>query len=115
MDIDQPITFITELRRRIFAVVFCIDKGSSLLTGRPPALSYRYCKFKIPLDLSEEEIMREDDLERAVASLDAEGWRTDAKFHGLTVERTHAMLAIVLDEILEVSLGDFGNCTDRIK
>jgi len=35
---NRPITFVSEMKRRIFTVVFNIDKGSSLLTGRPPAL-----------------------------------------------------------------------------
>lgn len=114
MHMDRPVTFVSELKRRVFTVVFFIDKGSSLLTGRPPALSYRYCKFKMPLDISEEDSMNEEDLKRAVQKLDANGWSTGGKVLQSTTNRTSSMLGIVLDEILEVSLGDFGSCTDRI-
>ncbi|KIM92973.1 hypothetical protein OIDMADRAFT_36209 [Oidiodendron maius Zn] len=107
VEATDPISFISELRRRIFAVVFDIDKGSSLLTGRPPALSYRYSQFKLPLDLSEEVIMQGGDmLWRAVENLDDEGWSTEGKLYVTTTTRARAQLAIVLNEILELSLGE---------
>jgi hypothetical protein len=114
---NRPITFASEMKRRIFTVVFNIDKGSSLLTGRPPALSYRYTRFKFPLDLSEEVLMKGgEELQNAIARLDANGWNTEEKIHPSTLSRAHGMLAIVLNEILEASLGDPAECTNaRIK
>jgi hypothetical protein len=52
------VTFASELKRRVFTVVFNIDKGSSLLTGRPPALSNHYARWEIPLDLSQNVLMK---------------------------------------------------------
>ena len=105
------------MKRRIFTVVFNIDKGSSLLTGRPPALSYRYTRFKFPLDLSEEVVMQGgEELRKAVALLDENGWNTEGKLYATTVTRAHGLLAIVLNEVLELSLGDPAECTNiRIK
>lgn len=117
MDVATPISFVSELRRRIFAIVFNIDKGSSLLTGRPPALSYRYCRFRLPLDVSEEVIMQGgEELRRAVENLDGEGWNTEGQLYPNTTTRAHSKLAIVLNEILELSLGDLGDdANEKIK
>jgi hypothetical protein len=105
------------MKRLIFTVVFNIDKGSSLLTGRPPALSYRYTRFKLPLDLSEEVLMKGgEELQKAVARLDPNGWNTDGKTYPITYSRARGLLGIVLNEILELSLGDPAECTNiRIK
>ena len=114
---NRPTTFVSEMKRRIFTVVFNIDKGSSLLTGRPPALSYRYTRFKFPLDLSEEVVVKGgEELQNAVAQLDANGWNTEEGIYPSTLCRAHGMLAIVLNEILEYALGDPAECTNvRIK
>ncbi|KAG0649512.1 hypothetical protein D0Z07_4338 [Hyphodiscus hymeniophilus] len=110
---NGPITFGSEMKRRIFTVVFNIDKGSSLLTGRPPALSYRYTRFKFPMDLNEEVIMKGgEELQNAIARLDADGWNTEGGIYPSTLSRAHGMVAIVLNEILECSLGDPAECTN---
>jgi hypothetical protein len=109
VDTDEKTSFGTELRKRVFAIVFNIDKGSSLLTGRPPALSYRYCRFTLPLDISEEIMMESGErFRRAVENLDEEGWNTEGEIYPNTLTRAHAKLSIILNEILELSLGDFG-------
>jgi hypothetical protein len=110
---ERPLSFVSNLKRFIFTVVFNIDKGSSLLTGRPPALSYRYTRFKFPLDVSSEVLMKGgEELHEAVSKLDANGWNTDGKIHDATSIRAHGFLAIVLNEILELSLGDPAECTN---
>jgi len=112
VEIDRPATFVSELRRRIFTVIFNIDKGSSFLTGRPPALSYRYCRFKLPLDISEDIMVRGgEDLARAVEKLDVNGWNTEQQIYPSTFTRAHGQLALVLNDILELSLGYCENCT----
>ena len=84
-----------------------------MLTGRPPALSYRYTRFKFPLDVSEEVAMKGgEELQQAVARLDANGWNTDEKFYPSTTTRAHGLLAVILNEILELSLGDPAECTN---
>ena len=114
---DRPVSFFSELRRRVFTVVFNIDKGSSLLTGRPPALSYRYTRFQFPLDLSEDVVMKgRKEIQDAIARLDPNGWNVDGNIHPSTTTRAHGFFSIVLNEILELSLGDPADCTnERIK
>ncbi|KAG9238861.1 hypothetical protein BJ875DRAFT_285697 [Amylocarpus encephaloides] len=110
----QPITFITELKKRLFTVIFNLDKSSSLLTGRPPALSYRYTRFTHPLDLSDDVIMHGGNvLNDAISRLDADGWNTDGNIYQATGARARGKLSIVLDEILELSLGDHEDCTEH--
>ena len=107
VDDGQRVTFISQAKKRLFTVIFNIDKGSSLLCGRPPALSYRYTKFKLPLDISEEAVMRGGaELQRAIQALDADGWNTEGQLYPATTTRAHGLLSIVLNEVLELSLGD---------
>jgi hypothetical protein len=88
LDDGQPVTFISQTKKRLFTVIFNIDKSSSLLCGRPPALSYRYTKFKLPLDVSQEAVMRGGiELQRAIQALDANGWNTEGKLYTATTTR----------------------------
>jgi hypothetical protein len=114
-DSDRPVTFVSELRRRLFVIVFSIDKSSSLLTGRPPALAYRYCQFKLPLDLSDEAVMDSKEFVKAIEKLDENGWNTDGQIYHGTMARASGCLAIVLNEILELALGneEFSNAQLR--
>jgi hypothetical protein len=111
------VTFASELNRRVFTVVFNIDKGSSLLTGRPPALSNHYARWEIPLDLSQNVLMKGGtELQEAVEDLDENGWNKYGYIYPTTTYRARGMLSPVLNEILELSLGDAEDCTgERIK
>jgi len=71
----QRVTFLSEFKKYLFCMVFSFDKSGSLLTGRPPALSYRYTKFELPLDLDDDIIIRGgEELQRAIDRLDVNGW-----------------------------------------
>ncbi|KAL5316827.1 hypothetical protein ACEPPN_015878 [Leptodophora sp. 'Broadleaf-Isolate-01'] len=112
IDTGRPPSYLSETKKRLFTVVFCFDKGSALLTGRPPALSYRYTRFELPLDLSEEVLVQGGEvLQEAVANLDENGWNKDGQIYNTTATRAHGMLAQVLNEVLELSLGDKDVCT----
>ncbi|KAK0102137.1 hypothetical protein ONS95_001065 [Cadophora gregata] len=112
IDTGRPPSYLSETKKRLFTVVFCFDKGSALLTGRPPALSYRYTRFELPLDLSEEVLVQGGEvLQEAVANLDENGWNKDGQIYNTTATRAHGMLAQVLNEVLELSLGDKDICT----
>ncbi|RDL35717.1 Uncharacterized protein BP5553_06329 [Venustampulla echinocandica] len=113
-DAKQPISFLTELRKRLFVKVFCFDKGAATLTGRPPALSYRYTRFQEPLDLSDDVITRGgEELAEAISKLDSNGWNTGGHIYRATVARTDLRLGIVLGEILELVLGHAQDCTEE--
>ena len=56
------------------------------------------------------------ELQKAVARLDANGWNTEGRVYASTLNRAHGRFAIVLNEILECSLGPPAECTNtRIK
>ncbi|KAI9645623.1 hypothetical protein NHQ30_006365 [Ciborinia camelliae] len=104
-DNDGPITFLSESKRRLFTIIFNIDKGSSHLTGRPPALSYRYTRFRLPLDIEDEALTQGPEaIKLAANELDANGWNQAGRFTNATYTRAQGYLAIIIDEILEVSL-----------
>lgn len=99
----------SEVRRGIFAVVFNIDKVIGTFTGRPPMLSRRYCSTPLPLDLSDEALLsNEQEMAAAAARLDANGWNRDNKIYSKTVLRARTMFAFVRDGILELALGPTG-------
>jgi hypothetical protein len=57
-----------------------------------------------------------EELRRAVENLDGEGWNTEGQLYPNTTTRAHSKLAIVLNEILELSLGDLGDdANEKIK
>ena len=102
---------VSELRRRLFVAAFGADKQLATFMGRPPALSRRYCTCKLPLDLSDHELMATgDELSAAVAKLDADGWNQSNKAYPATYLRAWMVMTQIRDEILELSLGyDFGS------
>ncbi|KAL2061076.1 hypothetical protein VTL71DRAFT_9128, partial [Oculimacula yallundae] len=112
IDTGRPPSYLSETKKRLFTVIFCFDKGSALLTGRPPALSYRYTRFELPLDLSEEVLVQGGQvLQDAVAKLDENGWNQEGQIYNSTATRAHGMFSQVLNEVLELSLGDKDICT----
>ncbi|TAQ91053.1 hypothetical protein B7494_g587 [Chlorociboria aeruginascens] len=114
---SEQVTFLSELKRRTFTAIFKIDKGASLFVGRPPALSYRYTKFKFPLDLSDEVLVSGgEDLVKAIKNMGANGYHQTAEIYPSTQMRCQGSLAIVLEDILELTLGDPAEETlDRIQ
>lgn len=107
---------VSELRKALFQSMFLIDKQLATFTGRPPTLSRRYCNCQMPLDLTEDELMAEgEELAQIVAKLDADGWSTTGKVSRTTIDRAWALMSLIRDEILELSLGpsDQSPCSGR--
>lgn len=117
VDTGRPVSFLTESKNRLFTLIFNVDKGSALLTGRPPFLSYRYCRLRVPLDLSDDVIMKGGEhIQRAIEQLDENGWNREGNIYPATSCRAYGLLSPVLNEALELSLGDPEQCTgDSIK
>lgn len=104
-------TLPAEVRRRVFAIVFAIDKSLATFTGRPPALSRRFCASNLPRDISDEVLlMGEPELSNAVSRLDANGWNTDGQIYPATLLRVKYIMSMIQDEILEFSLGNPIEC-----
>jgi hypothetical protein len=116
-DTGRTTSFIAETKKRLITVIMNIDKGSSLLTGRPPTLNYRYTRFSWPFDLSEEVLMEGGEaLQQAIDALDENGWNTEGEIYSSTATRAHGTLSPLLNEVLELSLGDPAGCTgEQIK
>ena len=100
-------TVASEARRRLISQVFVIDKVAASFSGRPPLLSRKYMLTPPPLDLGDEVLFSSPEvIAKAVEALDERGWNQEGKFYSTTIVRARRMLASVLDEIMEVSLGD---------
>ena len=103
---QAPSFLVAEFRRRLFCMFYSADKQLSTFMGRPPALSKRYATCKIPLDLTEEEMMATgDELDLIRSRLDANGWNTSGHISHNTICRAWANVMVIRDEILELALG----------
>jgi hypothetical protein len=96
----QP-TLQHEMKRRVFAAVFNIDKVISTFTGRPPMLSQACSSTSLPLDLSDEALLS-GDLLAAAAELDSHGWNKYGRIYSTTILRSRTMFARIRHEILEL-------------
>ena len=90
---------------------FAGDKQLATFIGRPPALSRRHCTCRLPLDLSDSELMSTgDELAGYIAKLDVNGWNRSNKAYPVTYQRAWMLMSQIRDEILELALGyDFGS------
>ncbi|KAK1594575.1 uncharacterized protein LY79DRAFT_549100 [Colletotrichum navitas] len=99
-------TLASELRRRLLVQVFSLDKVAAAITGRPPALSRRYVSAPLPLDISDDVLMSDDEtIAKAVGALDALGRNTDGSLYSVTMWRVRYRFMQIRDEIFEIALG----------
>lgn len=98
-------TISSEMRRRIYAAVFNIDKVIATFTGRPPMLSHHYSSTPLPLDLSDEQLLSDrEELFRIVGRLDANGWNTDSQIYSTTILRARTSFSMIRSEVLDMAL-----------
>ena len=98
----------------MFVSVYGRDKQVAAFLGRPPRLSYRYCKMEMPLDLSDAQVCMEGaELEAALATLDADGWSAMGDLKRVTWLRVWFGEARIREEILEVALGSDDENVDQ--
>ncbi len=96
----------SEFRRRLFCYIFIGDKQLATFMGRPPTLSRRYVTCYMPLDLSDAQMMAGgEELQKIKNRLNADGWSPDGECYPNTITRSWMMMALIRDEILELSLG----------
>ena len=101
----------SEVRRRIYSTVFSIDKTLASFTGRPPFLSHRYASCPMPLDLDDETFfLPEEERLKVIAKLKPNGWNAEGRITSTTYIRVNMCLAMIRDEILEISLGSWNEC-----
>jgi hypothetical protein len=107
VDAQTPF-FLSELRKRIFTSVYSRDKVQATFLGRPPRLSYRYCKMDMPLDLKDDQLFSTGpELEYALAHIDSDGWNTEGNLTLNTWLRVMFQESRLREEILEVALGPY--------
>lgn len=103
---DQVPFWLNEMRRRGLANAYSIDKVLCTFVGRPPRISKRYCTVTLPLDLENHELALEgEELQRAINSIDENGWNTVTKDRRSAYQRSFIQCALLREEILEVCLG----------
>ncbi|XHF97795.1 hypothetical protein AWENTII_001374 [Aspergillus wentii] len=102
---DRPF-FLRQWRRSCFISAFYADISIATFVGRPPLINYRYCTSTPPLDLSDDVLIAGgDDLDRAIAELDAHGWDAHGNKHRVSTIRLRFLLAVFREETLDVALG----------
>lgn len=97
----ETVSLPYELKRRLYAAVFNIDKVISTFTGRPPLLSQAYSSTRLPLDLSDDGLLSSD-LPSAAAQLDSCGWNKNNQIYSTTILRSRTSFARIRHEVLEV-------------
>ncbi|KUJ12384.1 uncharacterized protein LY89DRAFT_738173 [Mollisia scopiformis] len=102
-----PITFLSEIKKRIFNRTFYFSMSNSLLTGRPPHLSHRFCHIELALDVSDEVLMKgEQELQTAIAALDSNGWNREGNIDLMArIEQTYDSFP----DYLKFKLADVSN------
>ncbi|TQV96476.1 hypothetical protein V2A60_003126 [Cordyceps javanica] len=94
-----------QIRRRLFAGVFNIDKLIAIFTGRPPLLSRRFISQSEPLDICDEELLQVPPRQgMPYTEIDSEGWSLGNKILPVSPLRARLMMAYTRDSILEIAL-----------
>ncbi|KAI9930419.1 hypothetical protein ASPWEDRAFT_39302 [Aspergillus wentii DTO 134E9] len=97
--------FLVELRRRLMAGAYSIDKQLATFLGRPPQISWRYYDVQLPLDLGDDELLAEPQVRDAIISkLDASGWNTQGIVRKAVQIRFSLLMSSVREQILELAL-----------
>ena len=77
-------------------------------------LSNKFAVCELPLDLSDEDLWSEGpQLQNALQRLDNHGWNLDKSFRESSLTRARLLIAVIRDEILELSLNTSVNSVDQ--
>lgn len=101
-------TVASEVRRRLFGVVFNIDKVIATFTGRPPLLNARHTSTTLPLDIDDEVLLGDrDEMLAAAREIERLGDRprNDGKLRSTTILRSRVTMAFIRNDILDLALG----------
>jgi hypothetical protein len=105
---DEVPFFLSQLRKRTLLIAYAVEINESAFLGRPPRLSYRYCRFDLPLDLSDNDITLEGpELAAALAKLDQDGYNKAQKITRAAWMRVVLEFAKQREDILDLALGDY--------
>ena len=95
--------FLAELRRRLFAKFYHVDKVISTWFDRPARILRRYSDTRMPLDLTDEDLLSDGpQLAEARSQLEPDGWNlVNSSFKTTVWARTRYILGPVREKILE--------------
>lgn len=97
-------SYLGELRRRLCATSFDLDKVISTFTSRPPRISRRYCLLELPLDLPDDALTGPPEaFLQHVQALDKHGWNTSGVPMPVSRLRAATMVSQLRDAVLELS------------
>jgi chromatin structure-remodeling complex subunit RSC3/30 len=103
-DEDCPF-FLTEIRKRVMASAYAMDKELATTLGRPPRICSRYCHIQLPLDLSDVEITASpEEIDLALQKLDANGWNTCGEPSHEVKLRIAVLTSLIRENTLELSM-----------
>ncbi|KAF3764413.1 hypothetical protein M406DRAFT_351718 [Cryphonectria parasitica EP155] len=95
--------FLSEYRRRFFAIIFNFDKAWSAIFNQPPRVPSRYADCKPPLDLSEDDLftLQQDDLGQLLRKLTPNGWNKDGGYRTTTWTRLRYTVGGIREQFIE--------------
>ncbi|KAH1276181.1 hypothetical protein KXV22_005051 [Aspergillus fumigatus] len=104
--------FLVELRKRLMAGAYIMDKQLATCLGRPPQIIWRYCDVQLPLDLRYDEILADPATRDAATNrLDATGWNSQGIIQTAQWMRVSLLVSSIREQILELSLS---RCVDDL-
>ncbi|KAH8897572.1 hypothetical protein GQ53DRAFT_817865 [Thozetella sp. PMI_491] len=94
--------YFVEMRRRLFASAYSMDKSLCIAVGRPPMIARHFCQATLPLEI--DEINFQDaslaDLTTPSIQLDASGWSLDGGYCVSTWIRLRYLLGTFREQLL---------------
>lgn len=93
--------FLAECRRKVFAHMYRSDKFIATLMEQPPRMIRRYCDVRLPLNLTDDELLAATDEQDARRTLTPDGWNIYSIHMPTTWTRVRCMLAEGQEEILD--------------
>lgn len=92
--------FLAECRRRCFLKAYHLDGTFSALFNRPPRILRRYSDCKMPLNLSDEDIIADPvQLEQACSKLTPDGWDAEGRCFPTTAVRLRCLTAEIREDV----------------
>lgn len=97
--------FLDEIRTRLFASVYYVDKVLSNILGKLPRVPRHYCNRRLPLNIGDDKLfVLGPTLEDVLYGFDSGGWSLQESYPSDWL-RTRYVLATFREEILSIKLG----------
>lgn len=97
--------FLCQMRKRLFAASYRIDKNIATFLGRPPRLPLKHSDCGLPLCIDDKIYGASNDVfVQAMENVNKEGWSLKPIFHSAVWLRLRCLNAFFREEILDISL-----------